>query len=411
VLGLIGFFLYCAAMLIALPTTIFALECVMALLPSRRSNEGEGGTGSDQPSPDATATAGKARARYAVIVPAHDEAAVIAETLTRLTSEVDASGRVFVIADNCSDATAQIASRYPVTVLERFDAHHRGKGFALAFAARHLENDPPEILVFVDADCLVSKGAIGALVDASAASGHPAQADYVLVQHDSSPRSALSAFAFMVRNRVRPLGLARMGGPTGLFGTGMAIPFALFASLPNAEDHLVEDMWLGVECALRGKAARFVPDAKVESAAANADDVTRKQRTRWEHGHLAVIRDHVPRLLTSGKTEAILLGIDLAIPPLALLTLMHVALFLLAVVYGIASARWDTCVLVFSSGIWLAGAVGLAWMRFGRSMVSARTLLAIPGYVLWKIPVYLGFARKRETEWVRTSRAESKREP
>jgi hypothetical protein len=51
-------------------------------------------------------------------------------------------------------------------------------------------------------------------------------------------------------------------------------------------------------------------------------------------------------------------------------------------------------------------ALGLAWARDGREAVSAGTLLRIPLYVLWKIPVYLKLVRGGQSEWVRTERTE-----
>jgi hypothetical protein len=52
----------------------------------------------------------------------------------------------------------------------------------------------------------------------------------------------------------------------------------------------------------------------------------------------------------------------------------------------------------------VSGAV-IAWARDARSLVPGRALATAPFYVLWKIPLYLGFARGGETSWVRTPRA------
>jgi hypothetical protein len=52
-----------------------------------------------------------------------------------------------------------------------------------------------------------------------------------------------------------------------------------------------------------------------------------------------------------------------------------------------------------------AGSVLLAWGRFAREVIPARTLAAVPFYVVWKVPLYFSFLFKREKQWIRTERA------
>jgi hypothetical protein len=40
----------------------------------------------------------------------------------------------------------------------------------------------------------------------------------------------------------------------------------------------------------------------------------------------------------------------------------------------------------------------------GRAQIGAATLLRVPLYLLWKIPIYLRLMRGGETRWVRTER-------
>lgn len=385
-LALAAWLLSLVAMLLAVPAFMLALECLLARAAERRAEPRAAGV------------------PYVVVVPAHDEEAGLGRTLDGLLADLDADGRILVVADNCGDRTAEVARARGVEVLERFDDARRGKGHALAYAVGSLADAPPAVLVFVDADCDLERGTLGELVRACMQHDGPVQADYVLVPRRQTPREALSALAFLVRNRVRPLGLARLGGPCGLFGTGMAMPYPLFVSLPNAEGHLVEDMWLGIECALRGKAPHFVPTARVTSEAAPSDAATRRQRMRWEQGHLGVLRHDVPRLLAHGGKDALLLALDLAIPPLALLVALVsiIALAALALV-ALGGSALPSALALADLGL-VAIAVLAAWARFGRAVLPARALLSVPGYVLWKIPVYLGLIRNRETSWNRTDR-------
>jgi len=52
----------------------------------------------------------------------------------------------------------------------------------------------------------------------------------------------------------------------------------------------------------------------------------------------------------------------------------------------------------------LGVALLLSWYRFARDIISLRELLWIPVYVLSKIPLYIGYWVKRQTEWIRTNR-------
>ena len=67
------------------------------------------------------------RARAVIIVPAHDEEAILHDRLTALKAAGGHEAKLLVIADNCSDSTAAIARRLGVDVLERHDPLLRGK--------------------------------------------------------------------------------------------------------------------------------------------------------------------------------------------------------------------------------------------------------------------------------------------
>src|SRR5262249_10552276 len=122
------------AIALCVPVGIFCLEVLLAALPRKPFNV-----------PPLLETA-----RLTVLIPAHNEEAVVSATLTALLPTLPRGSRVLVVADNCSDATATIARRHGVEVIERNDGERRGKGFALNFGIRHLAHDPPDSLIFLD---------------------------------------------------------------------------------------------------------------------------------------------------------------------------------------------------------------------------------------------------------------------
>ncbi len=83
---------------------------------------------------------------YAVMICARNEAAVIADLLDSIKSQLYPQDLidVFVMADNCSDNTADIASSRGVHVYTRFNSEKIGKGYALEALMDHIREDYPE---------------------------------------------------------------------------------------------------------------------------------------------------------------------------------------------------------------------------------------------------------------------------
>ena len=239
---------------------------------------------------------GKVRrgASAVIVVPAHDEERVIGETLRQLKEALGEGMRILVVADNCTDATAE-RSRVPgVEVIERTDSQLRGKGHALAFAVDRLEAEPADVLVVLDADCAIDRASLRALVD-SAASGRPAQAINLLrPDRSASPLVQLSTFAFMLKNLVRQRGLQRLAGRVHLTGTGMAMPFGLFQASAHVRSSIVEDLALGLELAGQGHAPQLIDEAFVWSGG-STEQGTLVQRRRWEGGFLATAARYGPK--------------------------------------------------------------------------------------------------------------------
>jgi glycosyltransferase involved in cell wall biosynthesis len=115
-----------------------------------------------------------------VLVPAHDEEKVLAQALTAIRAQLEPSDRLVVVADNCTDSTADVARKLGATVVERRDPLRPGKGYALDAGARFLESDPREAVIVIDADCVPQEGAIGSLARAMAAANGPVQGAYLM---------------------------------------------------------------------------------------------------------------------------------------------------------------------------------------------------------------------------------------
>lgn len=349
------------------------------------------------------------RPSIAVLVPAHNESGGIAATLNAIRAQLQAGDRVLVVADNCSDDTAAVAAATGAEVIERNDTRHRGKGYALDYGIRYLESVPPEVVVIIDADCLVHANAINLLTSHCVAADRPIQALYLM--HSSLKaglKTKVTEFAWAVKNWARPLGYHRLGLPCQLMGTGMAFPWYLIQKAELASGHIVEDLKLGLDFAEKGYAPQFCPEAMVTSVFPMNTEGVQSQRTRWEHGHLGMILKEGPHQLVKSLTtmngRLFSLVIDMCVPPLALLTLLVLVWCLLGgMLWGVTGEvlPWG---LAFINLILLGVAVLLAWARFGRGILSLSHLAYAPLYALAKVPLYLKFMVQRQVEWVRSRR-------
>jgi cellulose synthase/poly-beta-1,6-N-acetylglucosamine synthase-like glycosyltransferase len=347
---------------------------------------------------------------YAVLMPAHDEARGIAATVAAVLRQLPPQGRLIVIADNCTDDTADEARAAGAEVIVRTDPVSRGKGHALAYGVAHLRQASPEAVLIVDADCVPSPGALDVLAARAVDLRRPTQGLYLMLTNAHAPmRIRMAAFAWAMHNELRPMGLHRLGLPCQMMGTGMALPWFCLERVSLASGHLVEDMQLGANLAAAGYAPQFCPDARVDSWFPEDGAGLDSQRKRWEHGHLSMILSAAPRTLWHGlrarNLGAVALALDMCIPPVALLALF--------VLLSCAVAAWTSSMGVpgrFVAAVALISALGfvaavlLAWARVGRQWVRFPELVAAPFYVLRKLPVYASFLVKRQKEWIRTSR-------
>lgn len=383
------------AAVLAVLCAVFAIETVVSLLFRARN----------------TALKSERRARIAVLVPAHNEAAGIAGTLDNIKGQLQSDDRLLVVADNCSDDTANIAATKGAEVSIRFDSTRIGKGYALDWGLRQLEQDPPNIVIVLDADCRLTPFAIDRLASACQQTERPVQALYLMTAPPGSGiNHQVAEFAWRVKNLVRPLGLMALGLPCQLMGTGMAFPWAVIRSADLCNGHIVEDVKLGLDLARSGCPPLFCPAAQVTSTFPTSAEASKKQRQRWEHGQLALVcATAIPLLLEAIRRRnlgLLILVFDLLVPPLSL----FVAALTTTVLASALLAFFGQDLLpltIGASGLIVFGlAVVLAWMAYGRSVLPAKSLALVPSYLLMKASHYASALRSgRTVEWVRTDRS------
>lgn len=301
------------------------------------------------------------RPRIAVLIPAHDEEAVIADTLSSVMAQLCPGDRIVVVADNCFHRTESIAEQCGAEVTRRKDDERRGKGYALDHGIRYLQmsGSAPDVLIVVDADCQIGDGCLQNLSVLIAETGKAVQANDLILpsRHRRSSQTEFAAFASIVKNFVRPLGASRLGLPCSLYGTGMAFPWSTIVQARLGTSHIVEDLKLAVDMALAG--------------------------------------EHVPILLSTAirrrSVRLFAMALDLFVPPLALLVLLAVALLGVSALFFWITYRSDPMV-----GCLIA--IGMS------EAISLTSLFMAPLYVIGKIPLYTRFLINRQKTWIRTDR-------
>jgi cellulose synthase/poly-beta-1,6-N-acetylglucosamine synthase-like glycosyltransferase len=386
------------ALLLSIPLLVVALQCLVVLFFHAGN-------------PPAT-TGHSRKITYKILIPAHNEAAVIANTLTKLLPALPEknSQNIVLVADNCSDTTADIARTFGIVVLERRDLTKRGKGYALDFGIQYLQKaDIPDVVVILDADCDTDNASLNSLINTAAIKNRPAQMIYLMrVAKDAGIKQKIAGFAWLVKNKIRLLAMNRLGFPALLTGTGMAFPWQVLEIVKLGHGNIVEDMQLAIDCAVYGFPPVLCPEALVYSDFPDQSQAELSQRTRWEHGHLQTIVQQVPFLagqaVKKWDLRLFALAADIGVPPLSLLIMIALGglavLTILAMLMGIHTGLW---LLGLSFGFFALMLTGI-WLRYGRDYLSLKELLGIPVYILSKLTIYLNFIFNRQKEWVKTKR-------
>ena len=381
----VDWLLLAAAGFVAIPFLVLAVESLAALLPARRPR------------------LSPSRPRCAVVVPAHDEEAGLAATVRNVREQLVPGDRIVVVADNCTDGTASVARAAGAEVVERVDPDRRGKGFALdrrlgpspIGSTRRRGRRRRRIAHSGRARWTRS-------VRQVAATDRPAQGVYLIGDEcETDPRRRLSAFAVVLKNQIRPLGLDRLGMPCLLTGTGMAFPWRSLRAAAIGTGNIVEDMKLGVDLALAGHAPRLclvatahgaaAPDRRAHDQAAHALG-TRACTHAADASAPFDVGGHGSR---PARIDRAWLGTCRSAGVAVDCDLGNVAGGL-RLWWQWADGSIAPFLVLFGSAALSGFAVFAAWFRFGRRALPFADLLAAPVYIAWKIPIYVKMLMVRE---------------
>jgi 1,2-diacylglycerol 3-beta-glucosyltransferase len=358
------------------------------------------------------------RSRLVVLIPAHDEELLVGRTVGSLLAQSYPRElfQVAVIADNCTDDTAEVAAAAGADLVMVRDAPDaRGKGRALQWAIEQLlgAEQPPDAIVSVDADTITDADLLLALVERLEAGAQAVQSDYRAIG-DGSESAALREAGFLLYNRVRPAGSNVLGRSAWLVGNGWLLSAELLRRRPWAAFSSTEDREYSLDIQRDGVRVAFAGAAAVHAPTAPSHQAAQTQQLRWEGGWASLLRARLPRLLRDAwhnrSADPLLVAFELAVPPLGLQAAGALGGLLLSSLLALAGL-WSGWLVT----PWIIACVSvplyvlIGFIASDAPRCTYRALLHAPLFVLAKplsLRRTLGF---RGDTWVRTERTSETR--
>ena len=266
--------------------------------------------------------------RFAVLIAARNEEAVIGKLIDSIKAQSypDRLVKIFVAADNCTDATAEAARSHGAEVYERYDMTRRGKGYALDFLLREIKlrgHGRFDGYIVLDADNVLDRDFILHMNETFSA-GH----DIVTCYRSSKNYgdnwiSAGYALWFLRESRYLNSARARLGSSCGVSGTGFLFSQAVLDAQGGGWPFhlLTEDIEFTIDNVTRGMKVGYCPDAIAYDEQPISFRQSWAQRLRWSRGYLQVFKKY-GRALISGIFSGSFSCYDMAmsIMPAAVLT-------------------------------------------------------------------------------------------
>jgi cellulose synthase/poly-beta-1,6-N-acetylglucosamine synthase-like glycosyltransferase len=348
--------------------------------------------------------------RFDIIVPAHNEAGVIARTVANLKQLDWPAGqyRVIVCADNCTDETADLARAAGAAVIERQNRTLRGKGYALEFAFEWSRaSGTADAVVIIDADAQATPNLLAAIAARMEHGVQAVQVHYGVLNPLASWRTRLITIAKGAVHIVRSRARERLGFSCGVRGTGWSVTHELLRAVPYKAFSLTEDVEYGIDLGLAGFRVAYADEAHCNAEMVSNEASAGTQRERWERGRFELLRSKTGPLLRAAvrRRSAVCLdlALDLLVLPISYVGLIIAALIAVAAIAGIWLPHMQFWLwLGFACAGSLLVYVLRGWQLSGIGLIGLWDLARAPGFLLWKLRLLL---RKRaSTGWQRTER-------
>ncbi|MCI9015599.1 MAG: glycosyltransferase family 2 protein [Clostridia bacterium] len=252
--------------------------------------------------------------RFMAIIPAHNEESVIKNLVESLIKQNYPKNLydIYVIADNCTDKTAQIAEKAGAIVYERFDEKNRTKGHALNWFLEQKikENAPYDAFLVFDADNIVEENFIKNMNKKLCQGEEVVQGYRDIKNPTDSWISAGYAIFYWTMNRFYHLARYNLGLSPLINGTGFMVKFDVIKTTGWDTTTLTEDIEFSLKRIIAGKRLGWSTDAIVYDEQPVGFKQSWSQRSRWTVGHIQCIQHYTKDLAQSVKTHKTLMNFD-----------------------------------------------------------------------------------------------------
>jgi len=350
----------------------------------------------------------------AILIPAHNESTGLRMVLERCHA-IDYPRKLYsvtVIADNCTDDTAQIARECGVTCLERFDNERRGKGEALEWAIPQVLESSPDAVMILDADCFLDSQSLKACDFELTRGRHVLQLSYLVSNTDVSFGSYCQSLARTIENLLFYQPKSKLGFSCFLLGTGMVFRREILERFPWRCCGVTEDLEYGIQLIENNVKPVFIGDSGLVSPFPTDADQLATQRSRWVFGGLQTLWNSVGLLLRKGIFQFHVIALEAAI---SMFYISRPIVFFQVAVSGLLATA---CLVLFSSmwakilfAFW-AGTVALYFfyvvigiLTLGATKKRIKYLFFVPVFTLKYIEIAAkSLLFRRPKEWKRTPR-------
>jgi cellulose synthase/poly-beta-1,6-N-acetylglucosamine synthase-like glycosyltransferase len=323
--------------------------------------------------------------RFLVLVPAHDESLVIERCLRAIEGDRRPGDTVLVVADHCTDSTADLARSLGASVLERGPDDDPGRAAARQAGLEHARALRWDAVLMLDADSIIEPGFFDACEQALGPDVAAVQARSESKRGRTLATEAALA-AFTLQGITIPRGRDALGVSVRLRGTGMAIRRDV-ALRHSFQAPASEDLFFTLDLLLDGGRCHHVENARLRSAGASTWGAFGGQKLRYEAGRMAAAVTYVPQLLRRAVRQRDLACLEaawfLATPPFALTALSLLAGAALSAVVQ----AWLVTALMGVGLLALALALGTGLVQARAGVRTWLALLAAPWYLAWKAVV------------------------
>ena len=349
--------------------------------------------------------------KFMAVIPAHNEEAVIKNLVESLTAQNYPKELydIYVIADNCTDATAEIAKDAGAIVLKRFDEKNKTKGHALNWFIKQKieENADYDALCVFDADNIVDKNFLKNM-NKKLCQGEEVVQGYRDIKNptDSWIAGGYAIFYWMM-HRFYHLARYNLGLSPLLNGTGFMVKFDLLKPNGWQTITLTEDIEFSLINIAQGRKLGWAVDAIVYDEQPVTFKASWSQRSRWTVGHLQCMKEYTGKLINGVKEYKTLMNFDGALYlfgiPMMLLTFLLLGVNILLYMgaeMGVAELMWNVGKFLFTTFL-MPVVTGVAIMALEKKPIKPmfKAIVMYPVFMGSWILINIKCLIKPNTKW------------